>query len=61
MQSDWVGDSNPIHIIQILLYVILLYTPEINEVDIVIILSNTYLFLVKFVFFSVYYSFLYTT
>ena len=32
MHLDWFGDSNPIHMIQILLYVTLLYTAGINEI-----------------------------
>ena len=53
-------DSNPIHMIQILLYVTLLYTIEINEFYTVIIFINTCMFLVRFILFSGYYSFLYT-
>ena len=49
-------DSNHIHIIQIILYVTLLYTAGINEVYTVIILRNSYQFSVKFVLFSVYFS-----
>ena len=60
MQSDWVGDLNPIHMIRIILYVTLLYTVGIDEFYTVIILRNTYLFPVKFVLFSVYFSFHYT-
>ena len=52
MQLDWVGDLNPFHMIQIFLYVTLLYIAGINEVYTVIILSNTYLFLVRFLLFS---------
>ena len=52
-------DSNHIDMTQILLYVTLLYAVGINEVHTVIILSNTCLFLVIFVLFSGYYSFLY--
>ena len=53
-------DSNPIHMIRFPLFVTLLYTAGINEVYTVIILSNTHLFPVKFVLFSLYYSFHYT-
>ena len=53
-------DSNPIHMIQIPLFVTVLYTIGINEVYSVIILSNTCMFPVRFVLFSVYYSFLFT-
>ena len=56
MQSDWIGDSNPIHMIQILLYVTLFYADGINEVYTVIILRNTCMFAVRFVLFSGYYS-----
>ena len=43
--------------IQILLYVTMLYTTGINEYKIVILLSNSYQFSMKFVLFSVYFSF----
>ena len=43
-------DLNPIHMIRIPLFVTLLYNVGIYEVYIVIILSNTGLFPVKFVF-----------
>ena len=52
---------NHIHMIRIILYVTLLYTIGINEVYTVIILSNSYMFPVRFVLFSGYYSFLFTT
>ena len=59
---NWIElvDSNHIQMIQILLYVTLLYTIGINEVYPVIILINSDMFSVKFVLFSVYYSFHYT-
>ena len=50
-------DSNLIHMIRILHYVTLLYTADINEDNTIILLSNTYQFSVKFVLFSVYFSF----
>ena len=53
-------DLNLIHMIRILLYVTPLYTIGINEFYTIIILSNSYLFPMRFVLLSGYYSFLYT-
>ena len=51
---------NLIHMIQIILYVTPLYIVGINEAYTVIILSNSCMFPMIFVFFGGYYSFLFT-
>ena len=50
-------DSNHIHMIRIILYVTLVYMDGFNDDNIAILLSNSYHFPMKFVLFSVYFSF----